>query len=263
MHLNGWSKGIIAMDRLKSFIIYEHITVLAALEKIDINKRGFLIVVDEYNTVLGTLTDGDIRRAFIKGVSVNDSVSSVYTKSFKFLLLSDGIPGATELFKNEAIKFLPVVNRERKLLNIITKSQMHALLLQDVHADLNYDFFSLDEGIVDHEIFQRPWGFYKTTVMNDYFQSKVISVSPGAQLSLQSHNHREEHWIVAHGNGTVQLDQSVIDVKCGSSIFIPKGCKHRLTNTDDVESLIITEVQIGDYFGEDDTTRYEDRYGRA
>ena len=251
------------MNRLKPFVIDEHITVLEALENIDINKRGFLVVVDKHDIVLGTLTDGDIRRAFIKGGSVNDSVSSVYTKTFRFLLLSDGIPGATELFKNEAIKFLPIVDEERKLLNIITKNQMHALLLQDVHADLSYNFFSLDEGVVDYEIFQRPWGFYKTTVMNDYFQSKVISVNPGAQLSLQSHNHREEHWIVAHGIGTVQLDQSVIDVKCGSSIFIPKGCKHRLTNTDDKESLIITEVQIGDYFGEDDITRYEDRYGRV
>lgn len=83
---------------------------------------------------------------------------------------------------------------------------MHALLLQDIHAELDYDFFSLDEGIVDYEIFQRPWGFYKTTVMNDYFQSKVISVNPKSQLSLQSHNHREEHWIVAHGGGTVQLE---------------------------------------------------------
>lgn len=54
----------------------------------------------------------------------------------------------------------------------------------------------------------------------------------------------------------------MIEVKCGSSIFIPKGCKHRLTNTDDKESLIITEVQIGDYFGEDDIIRYEDIYGR-
>ena len=140
---------------------------------------------------------------------------------------------------------------------------MHAVLLQDLHADLTYDFWALDEGIVDYEIYQRPWGFYKTTVMNDYFQSKVISVNPKSQLSLQSHNHREEHWIVAHGNGTVQLDNSILNVACGSSIFIPKGCKHRLTNTDDKESLIITEVQIGDYFGEDDIIRYEDIYRRV
>lgn len=208
-------------EKLKTFIIEESTSVLEALHKIDQNKKGFLVVVDDDGAVLGTLTDGDIRRAFIKGTSVNETIELVYTKKFKFLTPTDGIPGATELFKNESIKFLPVVDNENKLLNIITKSQVHALLLQDIHADLDYDFFSLDEGIVDYEIFQRPWGFYKTTVMNNYFQSKVISVNPKSQLSLQSHNHREEHWIVAHGHGTVQLEQSVIEVKCGSSIFIP------------------------------------------
>ena len=149
-----------------------------------------------------------------------------------------------------------------KLKNIITKGQLHALLLQDMHADINYDFTTLDDSVVDYEIFQRPWGFYKTTVLNDYFQSKVISVKPGQQLSLQSHNHREEHWIVAHGTGIVQIEKSIINVRCGSSLFIPMGAKHRLTNTDEKENLIITEVQIGDYLGEDDIVRYEDIYGR-
>ena len=250
-------------ERLRAFVIEQNSSIIEALQKIDHNKKGFLIVTDSNGAVLGTLTDGDIRRAFIKGASVEDSIASVYTRTCKYLTLRDGIPGATELFKNESLKFLPVLDDSKKLLNIITKSQMHALLLQDTHAGLDFDFLSLDEGIVDYEIYQRPWGFYKTTVMNDYFQSKVISVNPKSQLSLQSHNHREEHWIVAHGVGTVQLDQSVIEVKCGSSIFIPKGCKHRLTNTDDKESLIITEVQIGDYFGEDDIIRYEDIYGRV
>lgn len=250
-------------NRLSLFITNENITILEALRKIDHNKKGFLVVVDKEEIVLGTLTDGDIRRAFINGISINEPITKVYTKNFKFLLQSDGIPGATELFKNEAIKFLPIINKRNKLINIITKRQIHALLLQDIHADLSYDFLGLDEGIVDYEIYQRPWGFYKTTVMNDYFQSKVISVNPKSQLSLQSHNRREEHWIVAHGTGIVQLEQSFINVKCGSSIFIPKGCKHRLTNIDDYESLIITEVQIGDYFGEDDIMRYEDIYGRV
>ena len=193
-------------EKLKGFIVEKSDSIIEALRKIDQNKKGFLIVIDNEETVIGTLTDGDIRRSFINGASVNNSISLVYTKAFKYLTLKDGMPGATEFFKNDSIKFLPVLDDEKKLLNIITKSQMHALLLQDIHADLTYDFFSLDEGIVDYEIFQRPWGFYKTTVMNDYFQSKVISVNPKSQLSLQSHNHREEHWIVAHGFGTVQLD---------------------------------------------------------
>lgn len=250
-------------NKLKSFVADESISVIEALVKIDQNTKGFLIITIDDGTVLGTLTDGDIRRAFIRGTTVMDSITDVYTRCFKSLQISDGISKAIELFKNEAIKFLPIVDAEKKLINIITKSQMHALLLQDIHADLMYDFLGLDEGIVDYEIFQRPWGFYKTTVMNDYFQSKVISVNPKSQLSLQSHNHREEHWIVAHGTGTVQLAQSVKEIHCGSSIFIPKGCKHRLTNTDDKESLIIMEVQIGDYFGEDDIIRYEDIYGRV
>lgn len=248
--------------KLRIFTAYSNITIRGTLKMIDENKKGFLIVVDNTDAVLGTLTDGDVRRAFLRGASVDDGIEEIYTKDSKRLILSGGIPKATEMFKNEAIKFLPIVDEENRLMNIITKNQMHALLLQDIHADLSYDFMSLDEGIVDYEIFQRPWGFYKTTVMNDYFQSKIISVNPKSQLSLQSHNHREEHWIVAHGVGTVQVDQSIINVHCGSSIFIPKGTKHRLTNTGDKESLIVTEVQIGDYFGEDDIIRYEDIYGR-
>lgn len=247
---------------LKEFTIYENSRIIDSLKKIDANKQGFVIVIDVNDHVLGVLTDGDVRRGLIKGFTVDEQVSAFFTRNATTVRISEGLNLVTELFKNEKIKFIPIVNDEGKLINIITKNQMHALLLQDVHADLSYDFSSLDTSVVDHEIFQRPWGYYKTTVLNDYFQAKIISVKPGGQLSLQSHDHREEHWIVVHGNGTVQLDKSVLPVSCGSTIFIPLGCKHRLTNVDDKESLIITEVQIGDYFGEDDIIRYEDVYGR-
>lgn len=247
------------LDRFK---ISEHECMVEALRRIDANQQGFVIVVDDDNRVQGVLTDGDVRRAIIKGYTSSDSVISFYTNKAKVIYDSEGFECVTELFKNQAIKFLPIIDQDGKLTNVITKNQMHALLLQDIHADLHYDFSMLDTSVVDHEIYQRPWGYYKTTVLNDYFQAKIISVKPGGQLSLQSHNHREEHWIVVHGTGTVQLDNSVLPVSCGSSVFIPLGCKHRLTNTDDKESLIITEVQIGDYFGEDDIIRYEDIYGR-
>lgn len=193
----------------------------------------------------------------------NASIINVYSKNCKSLKIDDLFGKMIDLFKNEAIKFLPIVDKDNTFVNHVTKEQMHALMLQDIHTNLSFEFSSLDENIVDYEIFQRPWGFYKTTVMNEYFQSKIISVNPKSQLSLQSHDHREEHWIVAHGKGTVQLDNSIVDVRCGSSIYIPRGCKHRLTNTDEKGNLIITEVQIGDYFGEDDIHRYEDNYGRV
>ncbi len=249
-------------NRFGIFIVLENESMIDALSKIDKNTQGFVIVVNDDETVLGVLTDGDIRRSIIKGCVDIDSITSIYTRKAKTVNVSEGFETVTELFKNQRIKFLPIVDEAGKLVNIITKCQMHALLLQDIHADLTYDFLSLDTSVVDHEIFQRPWGYYKTTVLNEYFQGKIICVKPNSQLSLQSHNHREEHWIVVHGTGTVQLDDSILHVTTGSTVFIPKGCKHRLTNVDKSENLIITEVQIGDYFGEDDIIRYKDVYGR-
>ncbi len=249
-------------NNLELFTISKGESLLSALKRIDSNTKGFLVVLDSDGRVLGTLTDGDIRRAIINDISVDASASSVARRDFTYLNSTDQMIDAIPHFKNEAIKFLPILDEEGGLYNIITRAQLHVLLLQDIRADLGYDFSSLDEQLMEHEIFNRPWGFYKTTVMNDYFQSKIICVYPGEQLSLQSHNRREEHWIIAHGTGTVQLDESIHPVHCGSSVFIPKGCKHRLTNTDEKESLIITEVQLGDYFGEDDIHRYEDIYGR-
>lgn len=248
---------------LYKYIVRGDEKLLDTLKKINDNKQGFVIVIDQYEKVIGVLTDGDIRRAMIRGAIVDDTISNLYTCNPCKVRLSEGFEVVTELFKNQAIKFLPIVDDNERLVNIITKSQLHAMLLQDIHSDLNYDFLSLDAGVIDHEIYTRPWGYYKTTVLNEYFQSKIISIKPREQLSLQSHNHREEHWIVVHGIGMVQLDGSVLPVRCGSTVFIPLGCKHRLTNTDDKESLIISEVQIGDYFGEDDIVRYEDSYGRC
>ena len=250
-------------DRFEHYVIGEEATILDALAKIDANKDGFLIVTDEMDATLGTLTDGDIRRAFLRGKTVKDSIKEIYNKTFTCLENTQKITDAIEIFKNNATKFLPILDGEHKLVNILTKQQMHSLLILDIHADLGYNFLELDDTILEHEVFQRPWGYYKTSLMNDYFQSKLICINPGGKLSLQSHARREEHWIIAHGNGVVQIGESLINVTRGSSLFIPKGCKHRVTNVDEKESLIITEVQLGDYFGEDDITRYEDVYGRV
>lgn len=236
---------------------------MAALKRIDANKKGFVIIVDKFFKILGVLTDGDIRRGLIAGKNLENTIWDFCTKNPQSVEVSASMIEVTEIFRSEKIKFLPITDSEGRLVNIITKAQMHVLLLQDIHADLLYDFMSLNENIIDHEIHQRPWGFYKTTVLNDYYQSKVLSLKPGGKLSLQAHNYREEYWIVVHGRGEVQLDDSIIYVACGHTVFIPKGAKHSLINRDERESLIISEVQIGAYFGEDDIIRYEDIYGRV
>ncbi len=108
-------------NNLTLFTASPDISVRDALKMIDENKKGFLIIADDNDAVLGTLTDGDVRRAFLKGASVDDGIEGLYTRNSKFLKQSDGIPKATEMFKSESIKFLPIVDEETRLLNIITK----------------------------------------------------------------------------------------------------------------------------------------------
>lgn len=250
-------------NRLHPFVIHQCAAISDAFIQINLNKKGFLIILNDAQKVCGTLTDGDMRRAFIRGADTSSKILTVCTRQFRSLHIPDDISMATEMFEMEEIKFIPILDENGKLANILTKGQMQTLLLYDIQADLTYDFLSLDEKILDNEIYHRPWGFYKTTILNNYFKSKIISVKPGGKLSLQSHNHREEYWIVVHGEGQAQIEQSFLNVRCGNTLFIPKGAKHRLTNIDKEKSLIITEVQLGEYLGEDDIIRYEDVYGRV
>ena len=248
---------------LEKYIIYENTVIMDALKCIEQNEQGFAIVVGENNVLKGVLTDGDIRRAMMAGNVLTNAVDEIYNKDAVTIKDSDDFGLVTELFKNKELNFLPIVDSNKIVRNVITKKQMHAIFLNNIHADLKYDFSSIDVSIVDHEIYQRPWGYFKTTVLNDYYQSKIICVKPKEKISLQSHRHREEYWIIVHGEGMVQLDQSVIQVRCGNTVFIPIGCLHRITNIDDNEDLIFNEIQIGDYFGEDDIIRYEDDYNRV
>ncbi|QIE43977.1 mannose-1-phosphate guanylyltransferase/mannose-6-phosphate isomerase (plasmid) [Rhodobacteraceae bacterium SC52] len=108
----------------------------------------------------------------------------------------------------------------------------------------------------------RPWGWYETLALADRFQVKQIMVPPGKKLSLQSHVHRSEHWIVVKGTATVTVDEDVKLVTENQSVYIPLGAVHRLENPGKV-NLHLIEVQTGAYLGEDDIIRYEDIYNRA
>ncbi|MBC7144144.1 MAG: mannose-1-phosphate guanylyltransferase/mannose-6-phosphate isomerase [Thioclava marina] len=108
----------------------------------------------------------------------------------------------------------------------------------------------------------RPWGWFESLVTGDRFQVKRIVVNPGAALSLQSHHHRAEHWIVVQGTAKVTVDDHVNLVTENESIYIPLGAVHRMENPGKVP-LTLIEVQTGIYLGEDDIIRYEDVYARA
>ena len=107
----------------------------------------------------------------------------------------------------------------------------------------------------------RPWGSYTILHKETNYLVKRIEVLPDESLSLQSHNHRSEHWTVVSGVAQVQIEETLQTLQTNQSIKIPKGAKHRLTNICE-STLVIIEVQLGDKLNEDDITRYEDKYGR-
>ena len=107
----------------------------------------------------------------------------------------------------------------------------------------------------------RPWGWYETLCRGTRFQVKRIMVRPGGVLSLQSHMHRSEHWVVVAGTAQVTVEGDERLVSENQSVYIPLGAQHRMENPGKVEMYLI-EVQTGAYLGEDDITRFEDAYDR-
>jgi mannose-1-phosphate guanylyltransferase/mannose-6-phosphate isomerase len=107
----------------------------------------------------------------------------------------------------------------------------------------------------------RPWGSFEILANGDRYQVKRLVVNPGAKLSLQSHRHRAEEWSVVNGTARVTLDDDELTVPEGGTVSVAVGAKHRLQNPGRIP-LVVIEVQLGSYLGEDDIERYADEYGR-
>ncbi|WP_029408460.1 mannose-1-phosphate guanylyltransferase/mannose-6-phosphate isomerase [Thiomicrorhabdus sp. Milos-T2] len=112
-----------------------------------------------------------------------------------------------------------------------------------------------------HRLAFRPWGSYEVLVNTEGYKVKRIIVKPGGRLSLQKHFHRNEHWIVVSGTATVTVDDHRCLVRPNESTYIKMGQTHRLENEGKID-LVMVEVQVGEYTGEDDIVRIEDVYGR-
>lgn len=107
----------------------------------------------------------------------------------------------------------------------------------------------------------RPWGTWRVLASRDGYIVKEIVVNPGEILSLQSHEHRSEHWIVVDGVAEITIDEDVFVKGKNETAFIPAKSKHRIANRTD-DPMVFVEVQAGEILSEDDIKRYEDRYGR-
>jgi len=132
---------------------------------------------------------------------------------------------------------------------------------QDVKALVNQLKSQKRSEVSLHREVARPWGSYDSIDFGDRFQVKRLTVKPGAQLSLQMHHHRAEHWIVVSGTAQITCDGKEFLLSENESTYIPVGATHRIANPGKVP-LHIIEVQSGSYLGEDDIVRFEDNYGR-
>jgi mannose-6-phosphate isomerase len=108
----------------------------------------------------------------------------------------------------------------------------------------------------------RPWGYYLVLLEEPGYKVKQIVVTPGMRLSLQRHRRRAEHWHVVLGEAEVTRDEEIVRLLPGESIDIPLGALHRVESVGK-ENLVVIEVQMGEYLGEDDIERFKDDYGRA
>jgi mannose-6-phosphate isomerase-like protein (cupin superfamily) len=108
----------------------------------------------------------------------------------------------------------------------------------------------------------RPWGYYLVLHEEAGYKVKQFVVTPGRRMSLQRHRRRAEHWQVVRGEAAVTRGQEIVRLLPGESIDIPIGTLHRVESVG-VENLVVIEVQMGEYVGEDDIERFEDDFGRA
>lgn len=139
---------------------------------------------------------------------------------------------------------------------VVNRNETHRIK-EAVERLKAYNLESADSFPVDH----RPWGWFERLALGSRFQVKRIHVKPGGSLSLQSHYHRAEHWVVVQGTAVVNIDDEEKVISENQSIYIPLGAKHRLSNRGKIPIELI-EVQTGTYLKEDDIVRFSDEYSR-
>jgi mannose-1-phosphate guanylyltransferase / mannose-6-phosphate isomerase len=194
-------------------------------------------------SALGELGSPDAHGNRVEGTALLHDVSGCYIRSERLV----GAVGVEDLV---------IIDTPDALL---VASKSHAQDVKHIYGqlkELGHEAHKL------HRTVHRPWGTYTVLEEGTGFKIKRIEVKPAASLSLQMHHHRSEHWIVVSGTARVTNGEKSFLVRKNESTYIPAGNQHRLENPG-VMDLVMIEVQSGDYLGEDDIVRFDDKYGRA
>lgn len=139
--------------------------------------------------------------------------------------------------------------------------QMHRASEHKRHMPPAADLAGLNSGHVSEVKSDRPWGNFERFTLNAKSTVKMISINPGASLSLQRHSHRSEFWKVIFGGAVATLNGEKIPLGEGDSLLVPAGAIHRLTGGAGTGAKVL-EISVGD-FSESDIVRLEDSWGRT
>ena len=218
----------------------------AVMEK---TKKAIVIPMDVGWSDIGNwqsvwqISDKDKRGNVIQGKVVVENSKNCLFHSEKRLIVGLGLE---DLIVIESSDVLLVANKNnsQEIKNIVKKLKDNGM----------------SEGQEHKKIF-RPWGYYVSVLEESRWKVKVILVKSGESLSLQMHHHRAEHWVVVSGTAKVEIDSEEKILRENESTFIPLGSLHRLSNPGKIP-LTLIEVQSGNYLGENDIVRFEDKYDR-
>ena len=234
------------LDR-EAFALCEKISIdKAIMEK---TKKGVVLPLDAgWNDIGNWESMWEVSN---KNDSGNVEIGKVVTRHVK----NSYIRGQEKLIVGIGLEDLIIVESNDALLVVNKKCS------QDVKNIVEYLETNGEPSATIHKTIFRPWGEYTSLAEGHNWQVKKIMVKPGESLSLQLHKKRTEHWIIVSGIALVEINGNEKILKKNESTYIPLRSKHRLSNSGE-DPLILIEVQSGDYLGEDDIVRFEDKYGR-
>jgi mannose-1-phosphate guanylyltransferase len=195
-------------------------------------------------TALGDLTVADAAGNRVEGEAMLHEASNCFIQSADRLVAAVGVKDLIIIDTPDAL-LVADRNSSQNVKHIFAKLKAEGHEAHRLHSTVH-----------------RPWGTYTVLEEGPHFKIKRIEVKPGASLSLQMHHHRSEHWIVVSGMAKVINGQQELFVQTNESTYIPAGHQHRLENPG-MLPLVMIEVQSGEYLGEDDIVRFDDKYGRA
>ena len=219
---------------------------IAILEKTNL---GTVINLDAGWDDLGSWTsiyensNKDNNQNILRGKTFAKNVKNSYIRSENRLVVGLGLENLLVIETDDTVL---VANKDS------------LISMKELITDLERENF--EEIKINKKVY-RPWGHFTSLIKEETWQVKRLSINPNESLSLQMHNYRAENWIVVKGIAKVQINEKIYNLKPNESIYIPKGTKHRLSNTNKTP-LEIIEVQIGTYLGEDDIIRFKDKYKR-